>query len=72
MLQIKNYSLEYVKGRKVIKGLNLGAEDYMTKPFSTKELLVRINKIILRKLLLHSLQSVQSTRTHFPLRNRVS
>lgn len=32
----------------VVKGLNLGAEDYMTKPFSTKELLVRVNKIILR------------------------
>lgn len=32
----------------VIKGLNLGAEDYMTKPFSTKELFVRVNKIILR------------------------
>ena len=32
----------------VIKGLNLGAEDYMTKPFSTNELLVRVNKIILR------------------------
>ena len=32
----------------IIKGLNLGAEDYMTKPFGTKELLVRINKIILR------------------------
>ena len=32
----------------VIKGLSLGAEDYMTKPFSTKELLVRVNKIILR------------------------
>ena len=25
-----------------------GAEDYMTKPFSTKELLVRVGKIILR------------------------
>jgi len=32
----------------VIKGLNLGAEDYMTKPFGAKELLVRVNKIILR------------------------
>lgn len=32
----------------IIKGLNLGAEDYMTKPFSTKELLVRVNKILLR------------------------
>lgn len=32
----------------IIKGLNLGAEDYMTKPFSTRELLARINKIILR------------------------
>ena len=32
----------------VIKGLSLGAEDYMTKPFSTKELLIRVNKVILR------------------------
>lgn len=32
----------------VIKGLSSGAEDYMTKPFSTKELLVRVNKVILR------------------------
>lgn len=32
----------------IIKGLNLGAEDYMTKPFSTRELLARVNKIILR------------------------
>lgn len=33
----------------IVKGLNLGAEDYMTKPFSTKELMARINKILLRK-----------------------
>ncbi len=32
----------------VVKGLVLGAEDYITKPFSSKELLVRINKIINR------------------------
>ena len=32
----------------IIKGLNLGAEDYMTKPFGIKELLARINKIIFR------------------------
>lgn len=29
----------------IVKGLNLGAEDYMTKPFGTKELLARIDKI---------------------------
>lgn len=32
----------------IVKGLELGAEDYLTKPFSSKELLVRINKIINR------------------------
>mgnify|MGYP001077220252 CR=1 FL=1 len=33
----------------IVKGLELGAEDYITKPFGVKELLTRINKIILRK-----------------------
>lgn len=33
----------------IVKGLELGAEDYITKPFGVKELLVRIDKIILRQ-----------------------
>lgn len=32
----------------IVKGLELGVEDYITKPFSTKELIVRMKKIILR------------------------
>jgi len=32
----------------IVKGLNLGAWDYMIKPFSTKELIARINRIILK------------------------
>lgn len=33
----------------IVKGLDIGGEDYLTKPFSTKELLARINKILLRQ-----------------------
>ena len=32
----------------IVNGLNLGAEDYLTKPFSTKELIARMNKILSR------------------------
>ena len=32
----------------IVKGLNIGADDYMTKPFSIKELIARVNKILLR------------------------
>jgi len=30
----------------VVKGLRLGAEDYVTKPFNTQELMLRIRKIL--------------------------
>lgn len=40
----------------IVKGLNLGAEDYMTKPFSTKELLARVDKIIWRNKLTKSIK----------------
>ena len=30
------------------KGLDIGAEDYITKPFSTREVIARINRILLR------------------------
>lgn len=32
----------------IVRGLNLGAEDYVTKPFSSKELLARVNRVLLR------------------------
>jgi DNA-binding response OmpR family regulator len=32
----------------VVKALNLGADDYMVKPFGTQELLARIRKILAR------------------------
>ncbi len=33
----------------IVKGLNLGAEDYITKPFSTKELMARVNRVMVRQ-----------------------
>lgn len=32
----------------IVTGLNLGADDYITKPFSTKELLARVNRVLMR------------------------
>jgi two-component system phosphate regulon response regulator OmpR len=36
------------EGEDRIKGLELGADDYLTKPFEPKELLLRINSILRR------------------------
>lgn len=33
----------------IVKGLEIGADDYITKPFSARELIARINKILLSK-----------------------
>ena len=33
----------------IVKGLELGADDYIIKPFSTRELMARINKTILKQ-----------------------
>ena len=33
----------------IVKGLTIGAEDYIKKPFSSKELLIRISKILMRQ-----------------------
>lgn len=32
----------------IVKGLDIGAEDYITKPFSTREVIARVNRILLR------------------------
>lgn len=40
----------------VVRGLELGAEDYVTKPFSTKELLARVRRVMRRKNVQRSLE----------------
>ena len=42
-----------------LKGLELGADDYITKPFSPKELVARINTILRRTAPQHVTQEIQ-------------
>ncbi len=46
-----------------VRGLNAGADDYITKPFSTRELIARV-RAMLRRL---SPQQTQNTLKHFDL-----
>lgn len=51
----------------IVKGLELGAEDYITKPFSTRELIARINRII-QKNTQHPKSSIVSIQNiHFDM-----
>jgi len=43
-----------------IKGMNLGADDYITKPFSKDELLARINAILRRKNMIQTEERFKS------------
>jgi DNA-binding response OmpR family regulator len=43
----------------VIKGLELGADDYMTKPFSTRELVLRV-QAVLRRTRIRQVAAVES------------
>jgi two-component system, OmpR family, alkaline phosphatase synthesis response regulator PhoP len=43
-----------------VKGLELGADDYMTKPFHLKELLIRVKGMLKRKLWYKSILSNQT------------
>jgi len=42
----------------IILGLNLGADDYVTKPFSIKELLARAEAFLRRRTFIHTLREV--------------
>ena len=52
-----------------VSGLRLGADDYLTKPFSIKELMARVNSLIRRYTTLN--QGVETTSECMTLKNMV-
>lgn len=44
----------------VVRGLNLGADDYLTKPFSQAQLIARVQRLIKRQALLEPAQPISS------------
>ena len=41
-----------------VKGLNLGADDYLAKPFNPRELLARINAVLRRQAVAHTASAI--------------
>ena len=52
-----------------VAGLDAGADDYITKPFSTQELLARIRAVLRRRAPEHSGESVTVADLHLDLMN---
>lgn len=52
-LKTKNVPVIFLTARDdendIVRGLEEGAEDYITKPFSVKELMIRVNKVLARQ-----------------------
>jgi DNA-binding response OmpR family regulator len=48
-----------------VSGLRMGADDYLTKPFSINELMARVNSLIRRYTLLNPVSSSETDRMTF-------
>jgi hypothetical protein len=64
-----NIPVAFLTGQKSIedkiRGLELGVEDYLTKPIFVRELIARVNMLLARRTHDTMATSVQSRRTHF-------